>query len=409
MSVRLLLRCSGGGKWHVVSGFRIRWVQEVERGLEELRDGFTEVSGEELAHGCQNVIQIHNRKYNSLITPLPIRNGLNPSRVMVPRGDFAGGGAVKSQEFLEYLISTQNRRHPDDNAEAIRERFARGEVTDDRGRALSPDDRLLPGQFINFYRQPAPEREVPGALGVLYRDQDLVVVDKPPFLSTLPRGQHITQTALVRARIQLGIPELSPSHRLDRLTRGVLMFTARPEVRGAYQTMFDRREATKIYEAITPVPEDAPFRAIDEFRDWAEWDLPTERRPWRLKHHMVKIRGRLSTYLTNAEPNAVTFVEGIERRRVQPEGRDVLVWRLRPATGKTHQLRVAMRTLGLPLVNDPLYEDVSDEALWNPEAALPSPVFVEDEDFSKPMGLVAKELQFIDPLSGKRRKFVSNY
>ena len=90
---------------------------------------------------------------------------------------------------------------------------------------------------------------MPFDIPVLYRDDDIVVVDKPHFLATMPRGGHVAQTATVRLRRDLGLPELSPAHRLDRLTAGVLLFTVRREVRGAYQTLFARGEVRKVYLA----------------------------------------------------------------------------------------------------------------------------------------------------------------
>lgn len=339
---------------------------------------------------------------------LPIRSGLNPTRAQVP---LEWPEPVVAEDFVWHLISTQRHRHPEDDREAVLERFAAGEVRLDSGELLRPQSIVPQGTFVNFYRRPAPEREVPGSLAVLFHDATLLVIDKPPFLSTLPRGQHITQTALVKARVQFGIPELSPCHRLDRLTRGVLMLTVRPEVRGAYQTMFDRRLPTKTYEAITPLPEDATYPPIERFADWQQWDTPSETAPWVLRHHMIKIRGRLSTYVDESvaeeQMNSLTRVVGL--REEEREGRRVLVWTLQPGTGRTHQLRVAMRSFGLPIINDPLYEDISDHALVHPDGELPRPVFVEEEDFSRPMGLIAKKLQFTDPLSGEQRTFESNF
>ena len=345
---------------------------------------------------------------------LPIKQGLNPTRAQVPR---SWPGPVAAAEFVWFLIDNQRHRAPTDSFSAVLSRFSRGEVLSDAGTRLRPFDAVHPGSFVNFYRAPAPEREVPGDIHVLHQDDTLVVIDKPPFLSTMPRGQHISQTALVKARVQLGIPELSPSHRLDRLTRGVLMFTARREARGAYQTMFERREATKIYEALTPRRGSAPFAPIERFADWHQWPAPSEDQPWTLTHHMVKIRGHLSTYVVEPpagaaaavppEANAVTHVLGV--REDVRDGRDVLVWRLKPATGKTHQLRVVLRSLGLPIINDPLYEELSDAALHDPSAPTPHPPFADEEDFSRPMGLIAKELRFTDPLTGELRRFSSNY
>src|SRR5205085_2864752 len=85
---------------------------------------------------------------------------------------------------------------------------------------------------------------------VLHRDDDILVVDKPHFLATIPRGRHVLQSALVRLRTQLDLPLLSPAHRLDRITAGVLLFVVRPELRGAYQSLFEHRRVRKVYEAV---------------------------------------------------------------------------------------------------------------------------------------------------------------
>lgn len=339
---------------------------------------------------------------------LPIRQGLNPTRAQVPLGT---SEPISAASFVYQLVSTQRHRHPDDDYTAVLQRFAAGEVRLDSGQQLTPETPLPAGTFITFYRHPAPERPVPGHLRVLFQDSSLLVVDKPPFLATLPRGQHIRETALVKARVEYGIPELSPCHRLDRLTRGVLMFTTHPGIRGAYQRLFDERRVRKTYEAITATPENAPFAPIPRFSSWRRWPEPTQVSPWILRHHMHKVRGRLSTYIDESidesDMNATTTVVGVRREKY--EGQEVAVWTLQPGTGRTHQLRVVMRSLGVPILADPLYEELQDTALMDPAGVPPRPAFSSEEDFTQPMGLIATKLDFTDPFSGEHRSFQSLY
>ncbi len=124
-----------------------------------------------------------------------------------------------------------------------------GEVVDADGAVIDATTVLPPGAVVYLYRDLPDEVVVPFDIPVLHRDDDIVVVDKPHFLATMPRGGHVAQTALVRLRRELELPELSPAHRLDRLTAGVLLFTARREVRGAYQTLFARGLVRKTYLA----------------------------------------------------------------------------------------------------------------------------------------------------------------
>src|SRR5699024_4444893 len=114
----------------------------------------------------------------------------------------------------------------------------------------SPDATYPPGGFVWFHRELPPETPVPYELRVVHRDENLLVVDKPHFLATMPRGQHVRETALVRLRRDLGLREPSPAHRLDRLTAGLLMFVVHRERRGAYQNLFRDRGVTRTYEAI---------------------------------------------------------------------------------------------------------------------------------------------------------------
>jgi tRNA pseudouridine32 synthase/23S rRNA pseudouridine746 synthase len=239
-----------------------------------------------------------------------------------------------------------------------------GEVFSADGVVLDARTEMPAGSFVYHYRDLPDEVVVPFDVPVLYRDDHIVVVDKPHFLATMPRGSHIAQTALVRLRHELDLPELSPAHRLDRLTAGVLLFTVRPEVRGAYQTMFARGEVTKTYLAVSS----------------AEPDLVG---PQVVSNRIIKQRGVLQARIEPGEPNAETLVEPLGGGR----------YRLTPRTGRTHQLRLHMATLGVPIDNDPLYPEV-----------LP----VQPVDFTAPLRLIAQRLEFDDPLTGEHRCFVSS-
>lgn len=271
--------------------------------------------------------------------------GLGPARLRVQGGNVA-------DEF-------GRRFGPEARAKVLA-----GGVVDARGNVVD-GATVLPAGAVVFHHRDLPEEvPVPFDIPVLYRDEDIVVADKPHFLATMPRGRHVVQTALVRLRRELGLPELSPAHRLDRLTAGVLLFTVRREVRGAYQTMFARREVTKGYLA------------------WSSAQ-PGLTGPRTVRNRIVKQRGVLQAGVQPGEPNAETLIE--------PLGGGC--YRLTPSTGRTHQLRVHMAGLGLPIDNDPLYPDVRETG---------------PEDFSRPLRLIAHRLEFDDPLTGARRRFVSS-
>ncbi|WPF66080.1 MULTISPECIES: pseudouridine synthase [unclassified Corynebacterium] len=311
--------------------------------------------------------------------PLPIRDGLNPSRVRVPEGT-----TLTAQEFLSHLILSQRHRHPEDNSEAILARFHAGEVRLRDGQALAPGDTLRPGTDVWFYRTPAPEKPVPYEIRIIHEDESLLVVDKPPFLATMPRGEHITETATVRLRRLTGNNDLTPAHRLDRLTSGLLLFTKRPEIRGAYQELFASRKVTKTYEAIAPY-DAALAAACGGFRGSDSGEARVEH-PVEWRSHITKTPGDLQARTwPEREPNAHTTLLGI---RPDPDGKWA-AYTLRPHTGKTHQLRMHMAAAGVPIQGDPLYPVVRRE----------------EEDFNKPLRLRAIGLEFIDPLNGEKRVY----
>jgi tRNA pseudouridine32 synthase/23S rRNA pseudouridine746 synthase len=279
--------------------------------------------------------------------PLPVRDGLGPARVRLL------GGPV--------LAELSSRFGPRAAA-----KVAAGEVLDADGAVVDTLTVLPAGSAVYLYRDLPDEVPVPFDVPVLHRDARLVVVDKPHFLATMPRGRHVAQTALVRLRRELDLPELSPAHRLDRLTAGVLMFTVRRELRGAYQTLFARGALRKTYLARAAAAPEGAF-------------------PRLVRNRIVKHRGVLQAVCEPGEPNAETLIETLGDSR---DGR----YRLTPRTGRTHQLRLHMASLGLPIEGDPLYPEV---------------VTVADDDFSSPLRLLAHTLEFIDPIDGRQRRFVS--
>ena len=291
-----------------------------------------------------------------------MRDGLNPVRLQLPHG--AGAATV-----LAYLVA----RFPAD-AGRIREKVAAGEVVDEIGRSLGPDAPYVGGTLVYLYRDAAPEPRVPFEIDVLHHDDDLLVIDKPHFLASTPRGAYVVESAVVRLRRELGLAEISPAHRLDRITAGVLVLTTRREVRGAYQQLFASRTIHKTYEAVARVD--------------PRLDLPRT-----VRSRIVKEHGTLVAEEVPGEPNAESRVSLAEVAPGAAAGGEALGrYVLEPHTGKTHQLRLHMASLGLPIVNDNFYPRFYD---------------VAPDDYSAPLQLLARSISFTDPLSGEPRTFTS--
>ncbi|WP_328870156.1 RluA family pseudouridine synthase [Streptomyces sp. NBC_00287] len=290
-------------------------------------------------------------------SPLPQRDGVDPVRVRLP-GE--GAWATVREHLVERLSAGDG---------VVDRMFEDGLFIGADGRAVAGDAAYVPGMFVWFHRELPDEVPVPFPLEIVHRDEHIVVADKPHFLATTPRGSHVKETALARLRRELGLPMLGAAHRLDRLTAGLVLFTVRPEERGAYQTLFRDKRVRKEYEAVAPYD-------------------PSLGLPTTVRSRILKERGVLAAREVQGEVNAVSRVELVEHR-----GDGLGRYRLLPATGQTHQLRVHMNALGVPILGDPLYPRVADP--------------VPAGDFRRPLQLLARALEFTDPVTGAEHRFRS--
>jgi len=288
--------------------------------------------------------------------PLPPRDGVAPSRVYLPPGPWP--------TLLDFLA----RRFRFMEADVLRQRLEEGHIVDDAGVPQRPDEPYRPRQWLWYYREVPGEPRVPFELDILHRDERIVAVDKPHFLASIPGGRHLRETALTRLRAALDMPWLTPVHRLDRDTAGVMLFCADPASRGAYQSLFQSRSVGKEYEAIAPWRAGLalPFTYRSRLEPSAEHFIMRE---------------------APGEPNSETRIELMERRG------GLAHYPLLPATGRKHQPRAHMSALGMPICNDTFYPR------WR-DAGTP-------DDYGRPLQLLARSVAFADPFSGQLRRFES--
>ncbi|MEV3993298.1 RluA family pseudouridine synthase [Streptomyces sp. NPDC049837] len=299
------------------------------------------------------------RRTKAPVAPLPQRAGVDPVRLRLPADPDGAWATVRDHLLGRYAAAI--------GADRVDAMFAEGRFVGADGAPVGADEPYAAGRYVWFHRDLPAEERVPFKVGIVYRDERIVVADKPHFLATTPRGRHVTETALARLRRDLDLPGLQPAHRLDRLTAGLVLFVVRPEDRGAYQTLFRDRRVRKEYEAV------------------AAYD-PSLELPVTVRSRIVKERGVLAAREEPGEPNSESLIELVEHRGGL--GR----YRLVPATGQTHQLRVHMARLGVPILDDPLYPVVRDDG---------------PEDYARPLQLLARTLEFTDPVTGAPMRFVS--
>ncbi|WP_354236132.1 RluA family pseudouridine synthase [Arthrobacter sp. UYEF3] len=296
-------------------------------------------------------------------SPLPVRDGVNATRLRLPdEGPW--------DTAMDYMMHRWGHIDP----QGIEDRFDAGEIV---GEAGIPLDRTTPLQrhtFIWYYRSLPPEIRLPVELNILHQDEHLLVVDKPHFLPTTPGGTYIQESALVRLRNQLRLPDLIPMHRLDRMTAGILLLSTNPATRGKYQVLFEKRQVRKEYECVSAAEPAPGYPAVDF--------------PVVVRNRMTKSRSYLLAEVIEGEPNAETRIERLRTLGCAADGAAPrrALYRLEPHSGKTHQLRVHMASLGLGIVNDAFYPELLDKA---------------PDDYAKPLQLLARGIRFVDPISGQ--------
>lgn len=288
---------------------------------------------------------------------IPMRHGVSPSLVALPAGPWP--------TVLDFLAE----RLPAVARDEWQARLLAGEVLHEDGTPVAHTAPFRHGQRLYYYRHLAHEPELPEHEALLFEDEHLLVVDKPHFMPVTPTGRYVQQSLLVRLKRATGCEALSPVHRIDRETAGLVLLAKRAQDRNAYQALFRERQVDKVYEAVAGYLPDLPLPNVHRSR------MEEDERFFRMR----EVAG---------EPNSETGVA-----LLQAAGERAL-YRLAPVTGKRHQLRVHMLALGRPILGDQFYPEV----LRGPD---------EPEDFAQPLQLLAREIGFTDPITGQARHFAS--
>jgi tRNA pseudouridine32 synthase/23S rRNA pseudouridine746 synthase len=245
-------------------------------------------------------------------------------------------------------------------------RMASGRVLGDDGSPVAVDAPYRVGMRLSYFRDVPGEPVVPFEESIVYQDDRLLVVDKPHFLPVVPAGRFVRQCLLHRLVERTGIEALAPLHRIDRLTAGLVMFSVRKEDRHAWTERFRGHHVRKYYEAVAPA---LPGVALP-------LELATRVEAGEPFFRMRQVEGPANSFTTVG-----AIVTGGEH----------WLYGLAPRTGRKHQLRVQMAALGAPIQNDPWYPELRQD----------------DDDYTRPLQLLARSLAFVDPFTGEARRFDS--
>lgn len=239
---------------------------------------------------------------------------------------------LKSDEGLR-VAAFYSRYYPHSTEETWRQRIQAGQILLN-GRPASPDEPLARGDRLSYHRLPWAEPNAPRDFGVLFEDEDVLVLAKPSGLPVLPGGFFLENTLLFLARRRFG-PECSPLHRLGRGTSGAILFTRNARAARSLAAAMCEKRILKVYLALasgTAMPDtftvDAPIGPVPYRRPAAVHAYRPDGRP-SLSH--VRVVRRLP-------------------------GENAALLEVTIPTGRPHQIRIHLSHAGYPLVGEPLYQ-----------------------------------------------------
>ena len=286
--------------------------------------------------------------------------GVSASRVYLPA----------DQTYSNLLEFFTNQFPHIDSSEWVA-RFNEGLIRTTDNEPVVSSDAYRPNSHLLYFRRLAREPDIPFEEEILYQDEHILVADKPHFLPVTPSGLYLHQTLLNRLKKKTGIQSLSPIHRIDRDTAGLVIFSVNPSERASYQNLFRDRVVTKVYEASAPYSKELEKKL-----------------PMTYQSRIEESKHFLQMQEVEGEPNADTYIELLEQSEAWAR------YQLRPGSGKKHQLRCHMNALGIPIKHDQIYPILT-------------PYQEYELDFTKPLQLLAKEIAFLDPITAEKRLFTS--
>jgi 23S rRNA pseudouridine1911/1915/1917 synthase len=238
---------------------------------------------------------------------------------------------------LDLFLKAQFTRASRTRAQFI----VRASAYDVRGKRLRPGGRVVAHQIVLLWRAPWDEAIAPTEVPILYEDDDLLAVDKPPNLPVHPTARYHHNT-LIKVLQRLRPSQfLSLGHRLDRETSGVLLVAKTAACDRALKHDLEARTGIeKVYAAITW---GVPCKVGERLRIDSPLELDMS--------HRTKVKMRVGT-----GPDALaatTIFRGEQVARSQ--GRDYALVRCELYTGRQHQIRVHLASVGTPIVGDKLY------------------------------------------------------
>jgi len=239
------------------------------------------------------------------------------------------------------------------------------------GSLIDTDSPFAAQQRVYYYREVVSEPAIPFAEKIIFQDELILVAYKPHFLPVTPGGEYVEECLQSRLRNNSGNQHLQAMHRIDRATAGLVLFSVDPKSRQHYHRLFEAHQVNKTYQAIASTNGMPPMKG----------------QKWEVSNRLERTGTRFLMHIFEGPANSHSLIRCLQCSA------DKALFELKPITGKTHQLRLHMQSLGWPILHDAYYPQLQASK--------------QPDDFSKPLQLLAQQLQFIDPVTQQSRSFSS--